>query len=378
MLGVRSAEKPSNGELLSVSIAMATYNGESYVAQQLDSLIAQSYPVKEIVVCDDNSSDRTVEILDKYASDKIKVFKNEKNLGYIKNFQKACELCTGDVIALCDQDDIWVVSKLAVQLELMQANGYIAVFSDAVLVDADNLDVGQALWETVFKKSKMPQHIDYRSFYLANCVTGCTLIFRKELLASALPFCEATPHDWWLAYHAAFLQRLGYTREKLVRYRQHEGNTIGLSLKKKNGRKILEILKKKRKKYNLNLRIEKYIKWREASISRLKNMWLHEYSSEQSASAELCLIRRWFEGRVTAKEGLTYAEVFEGGDKNPVFAFTGKTRLAKSNYVGETVERGIKRIKRRMIYKHIILLIYLLATGSIFMLALDSLNNYLR
>ena len=96
-----------------VSIAMATYNGEKYLKEQLDSIYAQTYKDIEVIVCDDCSSDKTVEILDEYKEKYgLKYYINEKNLGFKKNFEKAISLCSGDFIALADQDDIWIENKI--------------------------------------------------------------------------------------------------------------------------------------------------------------------------------------------------------------------------------------------------------------------------
>lgn len=101
-----------------VSIAMATYNGEKYLKEQLDSIYAQTYKNIEVIVCDDCSSDKTVEILDEYKEKYgLKYYINEKNLGFKKNFEKAISLCSGDFIALADQDDIWIESKIEIFLK---------------------------------------------------------------------------------------------------------------------------------------------------------------------------------------------------------------------------------------------------------------------
>lgn len=102
--------------MTTISIAMATYNGERFIAEQLDSLAAQSRPPHELVVCDDGSSDATLEIVESFARRApfpVRVFRNERNLGYADNFLKAAGLCEGDWVAFCDQDDVWLPHKLA-------------------------------------------------------------------------------------------------------------------------------------------------------------------------------------------------------------------------------------------------------------------------
>ena len=140
----RSAQEQS-GEL--VSIAMATYNGARYVRDQIESLLAQDYPIHEIVVCDDGSQDGTLDILREYESPSFRVFLNESNLGFIKNFEKACGLCEGDYIALCDQDDVWTTNKISTLVEFMQSRGLSGAFSDAFLVDAEGETLNLSLWD---------------------------------------------------------------------------------------------------------------------------------------------------------------------------------------------------------------------------------------
>lgn len=99
---------------MKTSVALCTYNGEKYIKEQLDSILNQTKKVDEIIVCDDCSSDKTVEILNHYSSTNpglFKIYINEQNLRSVKNFEKAITLCTGDIIFLSDQDDFWVNEK---------------------------------------------------------------------------------------------------------------------------------------------------------------------------------------------------------------------------------------------------------------------------
>ena len=97
-----------------ISVAMATYNGEKFIREQLDSILAQTITDWELIVCDDVSTDSTIAILEEYANKdgRIQIHKNKVNLGFKRNFEKAISLCSGDYIALCDQDDIWKHDKV--------------------------------------------------------------------------------------------------------------------------------------------------------------------------------------------------------------------------------------------------------------------------
>ena len=104
-----------------ISIALCTYNGERFVREQLDSLVNQTYKNIEIIAVDDHSSDQTFAILENYKSKfkNIRTFQNNANLGFRKNFEKALRECTGEYIALSDQDDVWRLDKIAVQMNLI-------------------------------------------------------------------------------------------------------------------------------------------------------------------------------------------------------------------------------------------------------------------
>lgn len=103
---------------LSISVAMCTYNGSAFLQEQLDSIAAQTRLPDELVICDDGSSDSTVDIVERFAhgvSFRVQLFRNPQNLGSTRNFEQAMRLCTGDLIALSDQDDVWMPEKLARQ-----------------------------------------------------------------------------------------------------------------------------------------------------------------------------------------------------------------------------------------------------------------------
>jgi len=108
-----NAIPPSDAAL--ASIAMCTYNGEKYLREQLDSLVAQDYPNLEIVIVDDCSTDSTPQLLEEYAGQhpNFTIHQNEQNMGFRRNFEKALKLCSGEIISLCDQDDIWFPNKIS-------------------------------------------------------------------------------------------------------------------------------------------------------------------------------------------------------------------------------------------------------------------------
>ncbi|MEP6750218.1 MAG: glycosyltransferase family 2 protein, partial [Bacteroidota bacterium] len=209
-----------NKDVPLVSVVMATYNGERFLEEQLNSIINQTYPAIEIIVVDDGSTDNTLETLKKYAGryNNIKLYFSEGNLGYIKNFEKGCRLATGAYISFCDQDDVWSLDKTSL---LMNAIGdYPMIYCDSELVDGT-------------LKSLHKKHSDHKNlraydnclyFTTDNCVGGHALIMKKEIFSYADPFPVEMPYDLWCAFVATFYGGIQYFNQSLVKWRQHENN----------------------------------------------------------------------------------------------------------------------------------------------------------
>ena len=210
-----------------VSIAMATYNGERYVAKQLESILAQTYKNIEVIVCDDASSDDTVSIIEAFAKKdaRVRLIKNENTLGYVKNFEKAISLCRGEYIALADQDDIWMEEKIAtLKAEIGDAS---LIHSDAYLIDEKG-DVFCNSYSRYERKYLYPKNIVELVFNPS--VTGCSVLFTKKLQEKILPFCkDIYVHDLWISMIAYKADGITYCDKPLIRYRQHRDNQIGLS-----------------------------------------------------------------------------------------------------------------------------------------------------
>lgn len=203
-----------------ISIALCTYNGERFLQQQLDSLLAQDYPRLEIIAVDDASADGTARILlDLAARDgRVKVYVNPSNLGFARNFERALTLCAGDWIAPCDQDDLWHPEKLS---RLMNSRGQNdLVYCDSELVD----ESGRSLGQRVSGRFHFYAGADPRAFTFINCISGHAMLFSRELLRRALPLPASVYHDWWLAFVAANGRGIGCLPEPLVKFRQHGGN----------------------------------------------------------------------------------------------------------------------------------------------------------
>ncbi len=218
-----------NNEL--VSIVMATYNGERYLRQQLDSILNQSYGNFELIVVDDASADGTLPILNEYAAmdDRIHIFPSEKNLGLVANFERGLRLTKGDFIALSDQDDIFRKDKIELLLAALEdhPDRDLAV-SDLSLIDEDGNEIAQSMWR--YSELKPKQGKPFRRLLYRNFATGCALMFRRRLLKLAIPFPpDCIVHDWWLAVVAASSKGGGIflIDKQLTAYRQHSSNVYG-------------------------------------------------------------------------------------------------------------------------------------------------------
>ena len=214
-----------------ISVAMCSYNGEKYIEEQIKSILAQTVPVDEIVICDDRSNDRTIEIISQIKGDntsktEICFYVNETNLGVTKNFEKALSLCRGDIVFLSDQDDVWVENKVEITLDILEKHKNCQlVFTDVYLVDANGEDLGKRLWELTNPPVKDTYSI--RDFLGLRFVTGATVALRKVLLEHTLPIPEYWIHDAWLAANASVYGDVKSINKPLIMYRQHEKNVIG-------------------------------------------------------------------------------------------------------------------------------------------------------
>lgn len=212
-----------------ISIALCTYNGEQFLRAQLDSIVAQSIGNWEVLAVDDVSNDGTWDILQTYAArdDRFKLFRNEKNLGYNENFQKALGLCGGEYIAICDQDDIWHADKLKRQLEGI--GNSLLIYHDSEFID----EAGNTLGLKISDKFNFYRGSSPEAFLYQNCVSGHSILMQKELVPKALPFPQGFHYDHWLAFVAAGTGSVDFVGDVLVRYRQHERNTTDILARRK-------------------------------------------------------------------------------------------------------------------------------------------------
>lgn len=226
-----------------VSVALCTYNGEAHLSEQVVSILNQTVLPTQIVLSDDASHDRSIELFDdalerakllrpKVGEIDIVILRNRAALGVTRNFEQAIAHCTGDLIALCDQDDLWVPHRLErMRAEFIQDPGLLLLFTDSRLVDAKGLPLGsstfQALRVSAHEKELVHSGRALEVFVRRNLVTGATTLFRRELFEKASPFPGPWVHDEWLGIVAAAAGRVDFLNEALTDYRQHGSNEIG-------------------------------------------------------------------------------------------------------------------------------------------------------
>lgn len=214
----------------SISIILATYNGEKYLREQLDSIVAQTYQPYELIIQDDCSTDNTVAIIQEYLPHlPIQLEINPVNVGYIHNFELALSKAHGEFIALCDQDDIWESNKL--ELLLSHIGDSSLIYSNSLLIDSEGNSLKKTLAEKLnnhFISSHSPI-----AFVYDNCVSAHALMFRRSLLPQLFPFPNALYFDAWVAANAASANGVTYLDQILVRYRQHSTNTLAQTAKPK-------------------------------------------------------------------------------------------------------------------------------------------------
>lgn len=209
-----------------ISVCMATYNGKKYVAEQIQSILLQLGGEDEIVISDDSSYDNTVEIIQQFKDDRIKLFHNRGN-SLIHNFENALNHASGDFIFLCDQDDVWLPNKIAEMFEVLQT--YDLVVSDCMVVDK-NLNV-------IFK-SFFQQEASCKGFFknlYRNSYLGCCVAFRKSVLEYVLPFPKhIAMHDIWIGLSVELHGTSFFLDKPLMLYRRHGDNASSSSEKSNN------------------------------------------------------------------------------------------------------------------------------------------------
>lgn len=275
---------------MSYSVAICTFNGEKYLSEQLDSILSQSIKPKQIVVCDDGSTDKTNIIVSHFTINHPEInWKHKKNdvqMGVIKNFEQAINLCDEEIVFLSDQDDVWLQNKAEKVLNVLSKNQYSVIFTDARIVDVNCTQLGLTMFQKIDFKidEQLKFHKSNWSMYLLLSkyhATGATMAFKKSIVQKFMPFPINTSyyHDAWIATLAACIGELTFINEPLILYRQHENQQIGAKLNTVAGLQkvhkygIIESLIAKRNSENV---IYEFFKVNQDCISNNRFLVLHK------------------------------------------------------------------------------------------------------
>ena len=196
---------------------MATYNGEKFIKQQVETILSQLAHEDELVISDDNSGDSTLAIVRAFNDKRIKIFPNTGKSGAVGNFENAIAKANGDYIFLADQDDIWLPGKIEKHLQLHEA--YDLVISDAIVIDEDGGVVQPSFFKARNSGAGLLHNLKKNSYI------GCCMSFNQKIAAYALPFPPYIHmHDWWIGLVAEVKGRVIFCDDKLIKYLRHQNN----------------------------------------------------------------------------------------------------------------------------------------------------------
>lgn len=216
-----------------IDILLATYNGEKYIKEQIDSILNQTYKNIKLIISDDCSTDQTVDILKEYESkdNRIKLYIQKENLGVVKNIEFLLKKVEAPVYMLADQDDYWLPEKAEKSLKTLKEKEADLVFGDLEVVDENLNTLYTSFNDYMLLTKKVNKYINsYKVNYLYNCVTGCTVLAKKETIEYILPLPTTSKHlihDHWIGIMVALNGKLAYIPERYIKYRQHGNNQVG-------------------------------------------------------------------------------------------------------------------------------------------------------
>lgn len=216
-----------------IDVLLATYNGEKYIKEQIDSILNQTYKNIRLIISDDCSKDTTTEILKEYEKkdDRVVLYIQEKNLGVVKNIEFLLQKVEAPYYMLADQDDYWLAEKVEKSLEKLKQENADLVFGDLEVVDEKLNTMYPSFNDYMLLTRKIEKYIhNYKVNYLYNCVTGCTILARKETIKKILPLpitSKRVIHDHWIGLMVSLNGKLAYIPEKYIKYRQHGNNQVG-------------------------------------------------------------------------------------------------------------------------------------------------------
>ena len=282
-----------------VSIAMASYNGERFITEQLYSILNQTYPNIELVIVDDCSKDETISIIKRYQEkfSNIKLFQNEMNSGVTKTFERAIQESKGEFIAISDQDDIWELNKIEILMN--EIGDYDAAYSNSLLVDAQ----GNSLNKSFTTIMNMKTYTCGAPFLLSNSVPGHTILMKKIFVEKILPFPKDMLFDLWIGFCAAGNNGIKFVDKTLVKYRQHESNTIGTRDSKNKKQKDKVQIQFEKKLFELKTLATAPIQDAK-TLDILKQMITHFH--RRWSVARMCFFFKYYDEILISKKKPTY------------------------------------------------------------------------
>ncbi len=231
-----------------IDILLATYNGETYLKEQLDSILNQTYSNFRILISDDNSEDSTKNIIEEYAKkdNRIKFFFQERNLGVIANFEFLLKKVEAEFYMFSDQDDIWKENKIELSMKKILEENCDLVYTNLEVVDKDLNITYDSYWKLKGLEEKVKKYNNFESLYLNNFITGCTMLSKSKFISEILPLPKESKyvlHDYWTALIVSQRGKISYIEEPLIKYRQHKKNSVGSKKKTDSMNSLKEIRK---------------------------------------------------------------------------------------------------------------------------------------
>lgn len=224
---------------MKISVCMATFNGEKFIKEQLESIIKQLSDTDEIIISDDGSSDETINIISAFSDSRIKLIHNDlshfqpakqsKSYQVTKNFENALTYATGDYIFLSDQDDVWEDDKVEGCILLLKDKKCNLIVHDAIVVDESDTVIAPSYFEKVKSQTGFFKNI------IKNSYLGCCMVFDRSILIKSLPFPNnLIAHDIWIGLIAERNGKVAFLEKKFIRYQRHSAAVTASGMKSKN------------------------------------------------------------------------------------------------------------------------------------------------
>ena len=215
-----------------IDVLLATYNGEKYLKEQIESILNQTYKNIRLIISDDCSKDGTVEIIKEYQQNdnRVILYEQPKNLGYVKNFEFLLTKVENEIYMLSDQDDVWKKEKIEKTYNKLKQDNADMVYTDVEIVDSNLKQIYPSFNKFMKLERKIKKTSGLERQYLYNCVTGCTVMSKKKFIEKMLPFPTNSKyliHDMWMGIIVEMYGKVAYLDETTVHYRQHGNNQVG-------------------------------------------------------------------------------------------------------------------------------------------------------